>query len=191
MPQSDFSAGTDGETIRQIATELEATSLDEVAEAVQQCAGGSISSRCDSREAAVAALIVASRRCPGPALSLHDATERVGADPDAVRHAVECFEGALTPPAPVAERRRLRQTVVALDELLAAMEAGRSNPPRLAGPALEHADPSVLAYASQPLECLDADALRRDRRRFAADLTLARLGVELFARVRTAADSDQ
>lgn len=191
MPQSDFSAGTDGETIRRIATELEATSLVEVAAAVKQCADGSVGSRWDSREAAIAALVVASRRRPGPALSLHDATERVDADPEAVRHAVECFEGAITPPAPVAERRRLRQTVVALDELLAAIDAGRSNPPRLSGPAFEHADPRVLAYASHPLDRLDADALGRDRRRFAGDLTLARLGVELFAHVRRTDEPDR
>lgn len=191
MPQSDYSAEADGETVRRIAAELEATSLVDVATAVQQCSGEWVGSRCDSREAAVAALIVASRRCTGPALSLHDVTERVGGDPEAVRHAVEGFEGTLSPPAPVAKRRRLRQTVVALDELLAAMNAGRSNPPRLSGPAFEHADPRVLAYASQPLECLDADALRRDRRRFAADLTLARLGVELYAHVRTTADPDR
>lgn len=187
MPQSDFSAGTDGETIRQIAADLEATSLVEVAAAVRASAG-TIGRRCDSRDEAVAALVVASRRCSGPALSSTAASERAEADPAAVRHAVERFEATLSPPAPDSERRRLRQTIVALDELLAAKEAGRSNPPRLSGPAFEHADPRVLAYASRPLETLSEDALRRDRRRLGADLTLARLGVELFARVRTASE---
>lgn len=191
MPQSDFAAGTDGTLIRRIAAELDATPLVEVAVAARDCAGASVSRRCESDAAAAAALVVASRRCTDPELSIQAASEQVAAEPAAVHHAVERFEVTLAPPAPASERRRLRQTVVALDELLAAIESGRSNPPRLSGPAFERADSRVLAYASRPVEELDEEALRRDRRRFAADLTLARLGVELFARVRSPPASDR
>lgn len=187
MPQSDFAAEADGETIRRIATALDATSLVAVAAAVRDCAGTTVSRGCDPDATAAAALVVASRRCAGPELSVRAASEQVFAEPAAVDHAVERFEVTLAPPASVDDRRRLRQTVVALDELLAAIEAGRSNPPRLSGPAFDRADPRVLAYASRPIEDLDEAALRRDRRRFGADLTLARLGVELFAHVRSAA----
>lgn len=183
MSQSELSTDSDREVIVRIAMVLDASELVDVATAVCECCASPALRQYDEPTVALAAFTVASRRALGTTPDLSAARERVDADPVAVDHAVELVETALSPPAPTWERRRLRQSIVAIDELLAAIEAGRSNPPRLAGPGFEAADPRVLAAATRPLDQVDLDALRRDRRRFDADLALARLGVELFVQV--------
>ncbi|MFC3957321.1 hypothetical protein [Halovivax cerinus] len=184
MSQSGLSTGSDGEAIHRIASTLDATNVVDVACAVRTCCGSMVRRRYGEEAAATAAVIVASRRSTRAPIDPCSASERLDLEPKAVVRAIVRYETKLSAPASPDERRRLRQTIVAIDELLAALDAGRSNPPRLAGPGFEAVDPRIRALASRPLTDVDADALRRDRTRFESDLALARLGVELFVRLR-------
>ncbi|ELZ13689.1 hypothetical protein C479_02551 [Halovivax asiaticus JCM 14624] len=183
MSQSGLSTDDDEGPIDQVAAALDATWLLESARAVRACCGSIPARRYGNETAAAAAVIVASRRSDRRSIDRRSACDTLGLDPSEVAHAVELLEAKLAEPAPAAERRRLRQTLVAIDELLAAIEAGRTNPPRLAGPGFAAVDPRIRALAAQPLSAVDEDALRRDRRRFATDLSLARLGADLYVQL--------
>ena len=183
MSRSDPSMDPTASTIDRIAAILDTHDLIDVASAVRECCGSTATRRYGEVPATIAAFAVASRRSPGVTIDVDVASEQLGVDPTDVRRSIDLFEAKLSTPAPATERRRLRQSIVAIDELLAAIEIGRSNPPRLAGPGFEAVDPRIRAMAARPLDEVDSTELQRDRRRLAADLTLARLGVELFVRV--------
>lgn len=166
--------------IEAVADVVDATETADLARGVLACAGATVSRRFEPRVRALASVIVASQRTIGPAISVTESASVVGVEASAVEHAVGLIDRKLSPPAADSCRRHLRQTIVAIDELLAAKDRGRENPPRLQGPAFEHADPRVLATSARSLAELDDDELRAHRRRLASDLQLARLGVELY-----------
>lgn len=181
MSRSDLSTEPDETPVDRVAARLEASELADVAAAAYDLAGALAVRRCGRTATAVAALCVAARRSSRRAVDPVRACKRLDLDPSTVARAVDYLERELSPPAPATEIRSLRQSIVAIDELLSAIERGRANPPRLSGPAFAELDPTVAAMAARPLDELEEAELRAHRRRLEADLELARLGVELYA----------
>ncbi|WP_247728409.1 hypothetical protein [Halovivax limisalsi] len=180
MADADGQAAGVEAPIEAVAAAIDATETVEIARGALACAGATVARRFEPPVQALAGVIVASQRTIGPSVPASRSAAVIGVDESAVSHAVGLIEEKLTPPAPGARRRRLRQTIVAIDELLDAKDRGLENPPRLHGPAFEYADPRVLAMSTESLTELDGTELRAHRRRLEADLEVARLGVELY-----------
>ncbi|MDS0473666.1 hypothetical protein [Natrinema sp. 1APR25-10V2] len=111
------------------------------------------------------------------------------AEPDRVVAADELLAEHLGPPAAADDVRSLRRRLVVAQEILAAVERGRTAGPQLPGSRLADAAPFLLARASSHLDSrtdreypgLEAAALRDHVERLEADLELARLGTRLYA----------
>ncbi|WP_254862611.1 hypothetical protein [Halovivax gelatinilyticus] len=191
MVQREPSLRRAGSPVENVASDVEREGLTEIASGVLRCSSETVEETFDPTERALAALYVASRRSEGPELSVTDSCELLSIDPAAVTHAVDTIQRSVSLPAPADERRRLRQTILAITELLSAKERGLSNGPRLRGPAFEVADPSIVAACETPLDSIDSDALRTHRHRLSEDLELARLGTDLYVQVRAGAEIDE
>ncbi|WP_263017490.1 hypothetical protein [Natronobiforma cellulositropha] len=156
----------------------------ELARVIDEHGGGGARTLYGPEVTLVAALRVASERtdCDGP--DPEEACAVGDADPCTLAHAETLIERELSPRASAETYRSLRRRLIAITEILAAVENGRSNAPRL--PPSTPTDPALLALTSRPLETVDADALRAHRERLETDLDVARLGVRLHALVTEA-----
>lgn len=179
MSRSNLPVKAGDTTVERVAARLEALELCEVARAAFENASESAIRQYGREVAVVAALCVAGRRSKHRKVDLEFACERLGLEPSSVAHAVELLEGELSPPASDSEIRSLRQSVLAVQELLAGIENDRVNTPRLSGAAFDGVDPTLTSLADQPLGTLDEEVLEAHYRRLEADLEMARLGVEL------------
>lgn len=141
--------------------------------------------------AVLGAIRLACRRTDVTEPALGRLEDAFDVDRDRVVAADQMLAEHLLSPAADAEIRSLRQTLIVAREVLAAVERGRGAGPELPGSHLADAAPFLLARASSHLDSrtdrefpgLEAAALRDHIERLEADLELARLGTELYARV--------
>ena len=180
MSRSDLPRKTSEATIMHVAAWLGASEYANVARVAFENAGASAVRQYGREVAIVAACCVAVRRSDPGEIDLEAASERLGLEPSSVAHAAELIEGELSPPAPESEIRSLRQSVIAVYELLAGIENDQAKAPRLSGAAFDGVDPTLKALADEPVGSLDEEALKAHCQRLEEDLEMARLGVELY-----------
>lgn len=187
MAHNDLSVRESETPVETIAARLEVTDAVPVASAILETSDDDIVQQCGHSAAALAALRIAWRRTERGEIDLENARSRLDddleVDPATVAHAEAMLEYDICSPAPDEEIRALRRAIVAIHEILAAIENDRTNAPRLSASVLADVDPSLAALADRPVDRIDEAELRAHLQRLEADLELARLGVELYAAV--------
>ncbi|WP_312909406.1 hypothetical protein [Natronosalvus caseinilyticus] len=177
------SVPTDDSTVERISRDLGCAGVADDARAVVARAEAVLGYQYDREVLTVAALSLLTRRSRDsrPPLERAAVCETLAMDPETVAEAEAVLAATLQSPADETDIRALRRTVITLQELLSAVEAGRSCAPYRPGSNLVGLDPELARLLEQSLDELDADALERHLERLETDLEMARLGVELYA----------
>ncbi|USZ70190.1 hypothetical protein [Natronosalvus halobius] len=177
------SVATDDSTVERISRDLGCAGVAEDARAVVARAEAVLGCQYDRGVLTVATLSVLTRRSRGSRSPLERgaACDALAMNPEAVAEAEAALAATLQSPADETDIRALRRTVITLQELLAAVEAGRSCAPYRPGSDLVGLDPALARLLEQPLDEIDPESLERHLERLEADLEMARLGVELYA----------
>ena len=168
-------------TVERTALALECEDVRAIATAVFEHVGDDVAHQYGHEVAVVTALRVATDRGSDRVLDLERACTVVGVDPRDVASAEAMVSTELGPPAADEEQRSLRRAIIAVHELLAAVETDRTNAPRLPLSVLADVGPALAGVATRPLEEIDETELRAHLDCLEADLEMARLGVHLYA----------